>query len=202
MTTLFTTPGAAGFEIDRRAQALVEGSPRLDYRAALRQVLDEDPSLARTYAMPTATATKPKAAVPVTGGDEREIFDWILRSVRDGHPGALPGALGQLSIEADTFAKIGMPIEEAARRAMDGNPHLMTMAKLLLADVRRTAPENTPVPADQAAAAGLAQGKPPGETVHRRAQALIAEHPGLDYHEAVGAVLAADPALKAAYARI
>jgi hypothetical protein len=57
------------------------------------------------------------------------------------------------------------------------------------------------VPADKTAAAGLAQGKTPGETVHIRAQALTDEHPHLDYHEAVGAVLAADPALKAAYAR-
>jgi hypothetical protein len=39
----------------------------------------------------------------------------------------------------------------------------------------------------------LAQGIPAGETVHNRAQELIAEHPRLDYHEAMGAVLAADP---------
>ena len=77
--------------------------------------------------------------------------------------GMLPGELGQLSIEADTFAKLGMPIEEAARRAMDGNPHLVTMAKLLLADIRRNAPDK-PVPADEAAAA-----QAPGEVAHRRA---------------------------------
>ena len=132
----------------------------------------------------------------MTGGEEREIFDWIMRALKDNMVGSLPGALGNLTIEADSFKKLGMPIEEAARRAMDSNPALVTMAKLLLADVRRNAPENKPM-------AGLAQGKtPPGETVHSRAQALIAEHPGLDYHEAMGAVFATDPALKAAYAGV
>ena len=92
-----------------------------------------------------------------------------------------------------------MPIEEAARRAMDGNPHLVAMAKLLLADVRRNAPEK---PADKATEAGLAQNKTPGEVVHERVQALIAEHSHLDYHEAMGAVLAADPSLKARYAGV
>lgn len=41
----------------------------------------------------------------------------------------------------------------------------------------------------------------PDEVVHTRAMALIAEDPHLDYHEAMGAVLQADPALKTAYAR-
>ena len=133
--------------------------------------------------------------------DEREIREWLLRALKDNMVGSLPGALGAFTIEADKFKKIGMPIEEAARRAMDGNPHLLAMAKLLLADVRRNAPENTRTPADKAAA-GLAQGMPVGEVVHSRVQVLIAEHPGLDYHEAMGAVLAADPGLKARYAGV
>lgn len=203
MTTVkYTTLTAAGAEVHTRAERHMSTKGGT-YQDAVHVVLATDKQLAEAYAQPASQvatmATKP--AVPVTGGDEREILDWVLRAVRDGHPGALPGALGQLSIEADKFAKIGMPIEEAARRAMDSHPHLVTMAKLLLADVRRNAPENTPVPADKTAAAGLAQGKTPGETVHIRAQALTDEHPHLDYHEAVGAVLAADPALKAAYAR-
>ena len=103
--------------------------------------------------MPARAATPPKPAVPVAADDEREIREWLLRALRDNMEGALPGALGSLALEAAKFKKLGMPIEEAARRAMDGNPHLVTMAKLLLADVRRNAPENKPAPADEAAAA-------------------------------------------------
>jgi hypothetical protein len=54
-----------------------------------------------------------------------------------------------------------------------------------------------PVPA----AAPLAQGKTPGETVHLRTAALREMDAGLTYQRAVNLVLAADPALKAAYAR-
>jgi len=115
--------------------------------------------------------------------------------------GALPDALGSLALEAAEFKKIGMPIEEAARRAMDGNPHLLAMAKLLLADVRRNAPENTPVPADKAAAAGLAQGTPVGEVVHSRAQSLTDKHPHLSYSAALHQVLEDDETLKINYAR-
>ena len=170
-TVKFTNTAAAGAEIDRRAERHM-AEHGCGYREAWHAVLAADPELARAYAMPTATVTKPKPAVPVAADDEAEILDWVLRSVRDGHPGALPGALGQLSIEADTFAKLGMPVEEAARRAMDGNPHLVTMAKLLLADLRRNAPGS----ADQAAAAELAQGTP-GEIAHSRAQALVDKDP-------------------------
>jgi hypothetical protein len=46
----------------------------------------------------------------------------------------------------------------------------------------------------------LVQGKTPGETVHLRATALM-DLTHLDYQAAVNQVLAADPALKAAYAR-
>ena len=54
-----------------------------------------------------------------------------------------------------------------------------------------------PVPAP----ARLAQGKTPGETVHLRTVALMDLVPHLNYQSAVNQVLAADPALKAAYAR-
>jgi predicted component of type VI protein secretion system len=47
----------------------------------------------------------------------------------------------------------------------------------------------------------LAQGKTPGETVHLRTVALMGLVPHLDYQSAVNQVLAADPDLKAAYAR-
>lgn len=91
-----------------------------------------------------------------------------------------------------------MPAEEAARRAMGTFPHLVSMAKLLLADVRRNAPENKPA-ADGEGGAALAQH--PGDVVHMRAVALQGKHGHLDYNEAIGCVLAEDPALKTAYAR-
>ena len=47
----------------------------------------------------------------------------------------------------------------------------------------------------------LPQGKTPGETVHLRTVALMDLVTHLDYQSAVNQVLAADPALKAAYAR-
>jgi hypothetical protein len=47
----------------------------------------------------------------------------------------------------------------------------------------------------------LAQGKTPGETVHKRVVALTESDASLTYQMAVNLVLAADPALKAAYAR-
>jgi hypothetical protein len=46
----------------------------------------------------------------------------------------------------------------------------------------------------------MSQGNPAGAEVDRRVQALIAEHPHLDYHEAMGAVLKEDPGLKNRYA--
>lgn len=138
-------------------------------------------------------------AVPVTGSEEREILDWVLRALKDDMADALPGALGSLGLEAAKFKKIGMPTEEAARRAMDGNPHLVTAAKLLLADIRQNAPKNEPLPGGGDKANALAQ---PGETVHRRAQALTETHAGLSYTEAVHRVLNQDPALKAAYAGV
>jgi hypothetical protein len=47
----------------------------------------------------------------------------------------------------------------------------------------------------------LAQGATPGETVHLRVTALREMDAGLTYQRAVNLVLAADPNLKAAYAR-
>jgi hypothetical protein len=60
-----------------------------------------------------------------------------------------------------------------------------------------TARPTVPVPA----AVPLTQGKTPGETVHLRSVALMDFVTHLDYQSAVNQVLAADPALKAAYAR-
>ncbi|MGH8569566.1 MAG: hypothetical protein ACREX9_19095 [Gammaproteobacteria bacterium] len=141
-------------------------------------------------------ATKP--AVPVTSSDEREILDWVVRALKDTMAGGLPGEIGELARMADQFKRLGMGIEEAARRAMDGNPHLVTAAKLWLADMRRNAPGK--VPDDKANA--LAQGKTPGETVDLRAQVLTETHAELSYAEAMHRVLNQDPALKAAYAGV
>ena len=197
MTTVtkYTTSTAAGSEIDRRAERHM-AEHGCGYREAWHAVLAADPELAQAYAMPTATVTKPKPAVPVAADDEAEILDWVLRAVWDGHPGALPGALGQLSIEADTFARLGMPIEEAARRAMDGNPHLVVAAKLLITDLRRNSPSNTPVADGETAAA-----QTPGDVAHLRAVALTDKHLHLSYDAALHQVLDDDETLKANYAR-
>jgi hypothetical protein len=74
------------------------------------------------------------------------------------------------------------------------------MAKVLLTDVRRNAPENKPVADGEM----LAQDKPPpgspaGYVVHARAEALMQKYPELDYRSAVGAVLSEDLELKRAY---
>ena len=132
----------------------------------------------------------------MTGGDEREILDWLLRALRDNHPEARFRVLGTTQSSRPTrFKKLGMPIEEAVRRAMDGNPHLVTMAKLLLADMRRNAPDK-PVPADEAAAA-----QAPGDILHNQAQALTDKHPHLSYSAALHQVLDENPALRTSYAR-
>jgi hypothetical protein len=83
----------------------------------------------------------------------------------------------------------------------------VTMAKLLLADVRRNAPENKPVADGET---GLAQGKPEPKTpgnpagfaVHARAEALMQKHPALDYRGAVQQVLSEDQELKVRYAGV
>ena len=197
MTTVtkFTTPTAAGAEIHARAERHMSTKGGT-YQDAVHVVLKADPDLATAYAQPAPADTRSQPAVPVSGGEEREIFDWVLRALKDNMAGSLPGALGQLSIEADSFKKIGMPIEEAARRAMDGNPSLVSMAKLLLADVRRNAPENKPVADGETAAA-----QTPGETAHLRAQALVDKDPHLSYSAALHQVFDEDPALKTSYAR-
>jgi hypothetical protein len=127
---------------------------------------------------------------------EREIKDWITRALEAGMAGALPGALGQLCIEADSFRKIGMPIEEAARRAMDLSPSLVAMATLLLGDIRRNAPENKP------SEETMAQGNPAGYEVHARAVKLQQADPSLDYRLAVQQVLYEDKQLKLQYAGV
>ncbi|MBA2594127.1 MAG: hypothetical protein M3495_08455 [Pseudomonadota bacterium] len=201
MTTVtkYTTPHAAGAEVNARAERHM-GTKGGSYQDAVHAVLTADPDLARAYAQPasrvTTMATKPAVpvpAVPVTSSDEREILDWLMRALKDNMAGGLPGEIGGLAREADQFKRLGLGIEEAARRAMDGNPHLVTAAKLWLADIRRNAPGK---------ANALAQGKTPGETVHLRAQALTETHAELSYAEAVHRVLNQDPALKAAYARV
>ena len=201
-TTKYTNASAAGDEVHARAERHMSAKGGT-YAEAAHAVLASDPELARAYAQPAARrvtmATKPaekrsQPAVPVTGGDEREILDWVLRALKDNMVGWLPGALGNLTIEADRFRKLGMPDEEAARRAMDGNPHLVSLAKLLIVDIRRNAPS---MPTDEAAAAA----QTPGDVLHIRAQALTDKHPHLSYSAAVHQVFDDDPALKAAYAR-
>jgi hypothetical protein len=143
---------AAGAEVARRAEAHMAQHQGVGYQEALHAVLAADKQLAEAYAAPASRvarmgATDPRSqpAVPVTSADEREILDWIMRALRDGKAGSLPGALGELSIEAARFMKVGMPPEEAARRAVGLFPHLVTLSKLLLADVRRNRPEVEPV---------------------------------------------------------
>lgn len=197
----YTTRNAAGVEVNARAErhmAMKGGS----YQDVVHAVLAADKQLAEAYAQPaarvTTMATKP--AVPVASSDEREILDWVVRALKDNMAGALPGEIGELARMADQFKRLGMGIEQAARRAMDGNPHLVTAAKLWLADMRRNAPGKVPVPADKANA--LAEGKTPGETVDLRAQALTDTHAELSYAEAMHRVLNQGPALKAAYAGV
>jgi hypothetical protein len=116
-----------------------------------------------------------------------------LRQLKDGRAGALPEDLGKLGLEADRFAKSGVPIEEAAKRAMGLFPHLVAGAKVLIDDIRRNAP---PAPT-----AELSQGRP-DYVVHLRAQEKMKQHPELDYRMAVGAVLSEDRELKIAYAGV
>jgi hypothetical protein len=199
----FTAPGAAGAEVDARAKRYLSEHQGATYQEAFAVVLRADKELAAAYAAPAArqvrmatTDKRSQPAVPVTADVEREIKDWITRALEAGMAGSLPGALGQLSIEADSFRKIGMPIEEAARRAMDLSPSLVAMAGVLLGDIRRNAPENKP------SEDTLAQGSSAGYVVHARAEKLMQEHPHMDYREAVGAVLSEDTQLKVKYAGV
>jgi hypothetical protein len=203
MTTVtkYTSTGAAGTEVDTRATRYMT-EKGCGYQEALHAVLSADKQLAEAYAAPATrrmatTDKRSQAAVPVPADVEREIKDWIVRALEAGMAGALPGALGQLSIEADSFRKIGMPIEEAARRAMDLSPSLVAMATLLLGDIRRNAPENKP-----SEDLGQALGTPAGYIVHARAEKLQQEHPSLDYRTAVHQVLYEDKQLKLQYAGV
>jgi hypothetical protein len=169
-------------ELDQRAQEFMSRH-EVSYIQALRAVLSEENHMSKYT---TATAV------------EREIKDWITRALEAGMAGALPGALGQLCVEADSFRKIGMPIEEAARRAIDLSPSLVAMAAVLLVDIRRNAPELVPTGEDKPAV----QGNPASFEVHARAEKLMQKHPHMDYREAVGAVLSEDTQLKVKYAGV
>jgi hypothetical protein len=189
------TTAAAATEVDARARRYLSEHSGSTYKEALGVVLKSDKQLAEAYSAPASRRVRMAApadarsqpAVPIAPAEESEIADWITRAVRDGKAGSLPGALGQLSIEADKFAKTGMPVEEAVRRSMDTHPHLAALARLLLTDIRRNEkPE--------------AQGNSAGYAVHVRAEALLQKHPHMDYREAVGAALSEDPVLKQRYA--
>lgn len=201
----YTTATAAGAEVDARARRYVKEHRGSTYKEATAAVLRADKALAEAYAAPAtrrarmaATDARSQPAVPVTADVEREIKDWITRALEAGMAGSLPGALGQLSIEADSFRKIGMPIEEAARRAMDLSPSLVAMAALLLGNVRRNAPENKP----SEETLGQAPGNPAGYIVHARAEKLQQADPNLDYRAAVQQVLDEDKQLKVKYAGV
>jgi hypothetical protein len=194
----------------RRADRYVDEHQGTTYREAVHAVLSADKDLATAYAAPaprraarpaTPADTRVQPAIPMDADVEREIKDWITRALDAGMAGSLPGALGQLAIEADGLRKIGMPIGEAAQRAMDTSPSLVAMARLLLVDIRRNAPENVPTGEDKPTAQ-QAQGNPAGYEVHVRAERLMQRHPHMDYREAVGATLAEDPALKQRYAGV
>jgi hypothetical protein len=212
MTTVqkHTSSAAAGAEIDRRAERYM-AEHKCGYTEAWHAILGADKQLAEAYAAPATrvsrmATTDPRSApaVPVTSAEEAEILEWVLRSVKDGRAGSLPGDLGRLSMETERFSRTGMPIEEAARRVMDLFPSLVAGAKMLIADLRRNRPENKPVADGET---GLAQdkpepGNPAGFVVHARAEALMQKHPHMDYREAVGAVLSEDRELKVRYAGV
>jgi hypothetical protein len=210
MTTVqkYTSAGAASFEVARRADLYVDEHQGSTYREAVHAVLSADKQLAEAYAQPAprrvrmaTTDKRSQPAVQISPAEESEIADWIQRAVRDNKASSLPGALGGLAAEANLFAKLGMPVEEATRRAMGLFPHLVSMAKLLLADVRRNAPELVPTGEDKPVAQ-QAQGSSAGYVVHARAVKLQQEHPHMDYREAVGAVLSEDTQLKVKYAGV
>jgi hypothetical protein len=92
----------------------------------------------------------------------------------------------------------GGTYQEAVRIVLEADPELAAAyaqpaARVATMATKPAVPVPAPVP--------LAQGKTPGETVHLRTMALMDLVPHLDYQAAVNQVLAADPALKAAYAR-
>jgi len=87
--------------------------------------------------------------------------------------------------------------DDAMHEVLKGDPELKDA--YAQAAVRVT--PRRPRPRPQApAAVKMVQGNAAGEAVHSRVEALIEEHPQLDYREAVHQVLNADPALKGQYA--
>ena len=92
----------------------------------------------------------------------------------------------------------GGTYQEAAHVVLAADPEL---AQAYAQPASRVAAAATKPAVPVAAPAPLAQGKTPGETVHLRTVALMDLVKHLDYQSAVNQVLAADPALKAAYAR-
>jgi hypothetical protein len=92
----------------------------------------------------------------------------------------------------------GGTYQQAVRVVLAADPELarayaQPAARVTAMATKPAVPVATPVP--------LAQGKTPGETVHLRTVALMDLVTHLDYQSAVNQVLAADPDLKAAYAR-
>jgi hypothetical protein len=210
MTTVskYSTPSAAGAEVSRRAEAHMSEHQGVSYQEAMAVVLKADKELAKAYGQPAPRARRQTMAVipAVTPADEAEILEWILRQLKDEHAGALPGDLGKLGMEADRFAKTGMPIAEAAKRAMGLFPHLVAGSKMLIDDIRRNRPEVKPVADGETLAQDKPEPKPPGNpagfVVHARAEALMQKHSELDYREAIGAVLSEDRELKVRYAGV
>jgi hypothetical protein len=111
-----------------------------------------------------------------------------------------------------TSGAAGVEIHTSAERHMSAKGgtyadavHMVPAADRQLAEAyampaSRVTPKPLPPRPAALAPVQMEQGIPAGEIVHSRAQALIAQHPHLDYHEAMGAVLNQDPTLKARYA--
>lgn len=92
----------------------------------------------------------------------------------------------------------GGTYQEAVHAVLAADPELATAyaqpaSRVATMATKPAVPVPAPVP--------LAQGKDAGETVHLRTVALMGLVPSLNYQAAVNQVLAADPALKTAYAR-
>jgi hypothetical protein len=103
---------------------------------------------------------------------------------------------GEVHARAERYVSAhGGTYADAMHVVPKADPELATAYAQPAAGV--TARPPVPVPA----AVPLAQGKTPGETVHLRTVALMDLVTHLDYQSAVNQVLAADPELKAAYAR-
>ena len=197
MTTVtkYTTSTAAGSEIDRRAERHM-AEHGCGYREAWHAVLAADPRTGASLRDADGHGNKAQARGPC-GRRRRSGRFSIGFCVQSGTVirGRFRVRWVQLSIEADTFARLGMPIEEAARRAMDGNPHLVVAAKLIYRSTPQRAREHARGRRRNGA------GQTPGDVAHLRAQALTDKHLHLSYGAALHQVLDDDPGLKANYAR-